>query len=329
VPITEAQVQEWLKSVIDPTTGKDYVSSKEIKKVQVNGDDVSVDVVLGYPAQSQLEPVRHQIQSALAAAPGVGWYLLRSPPAASRAAPQPPSIAVLPFSDMSEKHDQEYFADGVAEEILNALAHVNGLKVIGRTSSFAFKGKSEDLKSIGQKLEVGNILEGSLRKDGDQLRITTQLIRVDDGSHLWSETYDRRLAGIFQVQEEIAARWNGADDELLFHQRRLHDVLLDHASAIDGDAIVGTRSRRRRESKRTIPDADSAQCERDWIVARRIRAEERNERGSLAVEARLVIVPRHPHRAVRARVVEHLVGIDPGNCARRIELRVGSSRGCR
>ena len=104
-----------------------------------------------------------------------------------------PSIAVLPFADMSPKHDQEYFADGVAEEILNALAHVEGLKVIGRTSSFSFKGKADDLKTIGQKLGVANVLEGSLRKEGNRIRITAQLIRVADGTHLWSEMYDRKL----------------------------------------------------------------------------------------------------------------------------------------
>ena len=121
-----------------------------------------------------------------------------------------PSIAVLPFADMSPKHDQEYFADGVAEEILNALAHVDGLKVVGRTSSFFFKGKSEDLKVIGQKLGVANVLEGSLRKDGNGIRITAQLIRVSDGTHFWSESYDRKLSGIFKVQDEIAKAVVGA-----------------------------------------------------------------------------------------------------------------------
>jgi serine/threonine-protein kinase len=115
-----------------------------------------------------------------------------------------PSIAVLPFSDMSEKHDQEYFADGVAEEIINALAHLEGLKVIGRTSSFSFKGKREDLRAIGQALGVQSILEGSLRREGDQVRINAQLIRVADGSQLWSERYERKLTGIFKVQDEIA-----------------------------------------------------------------------------------------------------------------------------
>ena len=111
---------------------------------------------------------------------------------------------------MSPKHDQEYFADGVAEEIRNALAHVEGLKVIGRTSSFSFKGKTDDLKAIGQKLGVANVLEGSLRKDGNGIRVTAQLIRVADGTHLWSESYDRKLSGIFKVQDEIAKAVVGA-----------------------------------------------------------------------------------------------------------------------
>jgi TolB-like protein/tetratricopeptide (TPR) repeat protein len=152
---------------------------------------------------------------ALVALPGLGWYLLRGPGDAARsatsgpaplapAAPALPSIAVLPFADMSAAHDQEYFADGVAEEILNLLAHVEGLKVIGRTSSFSFKGRNEDLRAIGQKLGVAHVLEGSLRKDRDQVRVTAQLIRVSDGSHVWSETFERKLTGIFAVQDQVA-----------------------------------------------------------------------------------------------------------------------------
>jgi TolB-like protein/tetratricopeptide (TPR) repeat protein len=142
----------------------------------------------------------------LAALPGLGWYAWRRGwPQGSPAAPAAgPSIAVLPFQDLSERHDQDYFSDGVAEEILNALSHLDGLKVIGRTSSFSFKGTADDLRTIGRKLDVATILEGSLRKDGDQIRVTAQLIRVADGSHLWSESYDRKLAGIFKVQDEIA-----------------------------------------------------------------------------------------------------------------------------
>jgi TolB-like protein/tetratricopeptide (TPR) repeat protein len=114
------------------------------------------------------------------------------------------SIAVLPFVDMSQAHDQEYFADGMSEQILDLLAKIPGLKVIARTSSFQFKGKAEDVRTVGEKLGVATVLEGSVRKAGDRLRITAQLIRAADGSHLWSEVYDRQVSDIFHTQDEIA-----------------------------------------------------------------------------------------------------------------------------
>ena len=114
------------------------------------------------------------------------------------------SIAVLPFVNMSSDAEQEYFSDGISEEILNALAKVKELKVAGRTSSFAFKGQNQDLRMIGETLGVSHILEGSVRKAGDKVRITAQLIKVDDGFHMWSETYDRELLDIFAIQDEIA-----------------------------------------------------------------------------------------------------------------------------
>ncbi|MEM7430522.1 MAG: hypothetical protein AAF351_01155 [Pseudomonadota bacterium] len=116
-----------------------------------------------------------------------------------------PSIAVLPFVNMTSDPEQEYFSDGISEEILNSLAAVQELKVAGRTSSFAFKGNNQDLRLIGDALDVNHILEGSVRKAGDQVRITAQLIRADNGFHLWSETYDRELDNIFEIQDEIAA----------------------------------------------------------------------------------------------------------------------------
>jgi adenylate cyclase len=114
------------------------------------------------------------------------------------------SIAVLPFTDMSEKHDQEYFSDGLSEELIDHLAHITDLKVIARTSSFAFKGKNEDMRTIATKLGVANLLEGSVRKAGSTLRITAQLIRASDGVHLWSQIYNRKLNDIFKVQDEIS-----------------------------------------------------------------------------------------------------------------------------
>lgn len=114
------------------------------------------------------------------------------------------SIAVLPFADMTSAGDQQYFADGLAEEILNILARSPDIKVAGRTSSFQFKGRADDLREIGRSLGVAHILEGSVRKSGERVRVTAQLIRASDGFHLWSETYDRQLTDVFAVQEDIA-----------------------------------------------------------------------------------------------------------------------------
>ncbi|UCG92674.1 MAG: tetratricopeptide repeat protein [candidate division WOR-3 bacterium] len=114
------------------------------------------------------------------------------------------SIAVLPFTDISPQKDQEYFCDGVSEELINALTKVEDLRVVARTSAFAFKGKTEDIREIGKKLNVKTVLEGSVRKAGNNLRITAQLINVDDGYHLWSERYDRQMEDIFTIQDEIS-----------------------------------------------------------------------------------------------------------------------------
>jgi TolB-like protein/Tfp pilus assembly protein PilF len=114
------------------------------------------------------------------------------------------SVAVLPFTDLSQEGDQEFFADGISEEILNVLVGIPDLKVAGRTSSFSFKGRNEDLREIGAALGVNHVLEGSVRRSGTKLRITAQLIRGEDGFHLWSETYDREIADIFEIQDEIA-----------------------------------------------------------------------------------------------------------------------------
>jgi adenylate cyclase len=114
------------------------------------------------------------------------------------------SIAVLPFADMSEKKDQEYFSDGLAEELIDQLAKVPQLHVIARTSAFSFKGKSDDIPTIARKLNVAHILEGSVRKSGVRLRVTTQLIRANSGEDIWSETYDQELKDVFKVQDDIA-----------------------------------------------------------------------------------------------------------------------------
>ncbi len=139
-----------------------------------------------------------------APAPGIASTTTASNQTAKSAVIPAKSIAVLPFVDLSPGHDQEYFSDGMAEEILNALAQVKDLKVAGRTSSFHFKGSNVDLRTIGQTLGVAYILEGSVRKQGDKVRITAQLIQVSDDTHLWSQAYDGNLSDVFQLQENIA-----------------------------------------------------------------------------------------------------------------------------
>jgi TolB-like protein len=149
------------------------------------------------------------MSAAVLLAAGLFWYFQgrganRPAVAVAAGATVAASIAVLPFRDMSPNKDQEYFADGVTEEILNTLAGIKNLKVTARTSAFAFKGKDVDLRKVGEALGVQHILEGSIRKDGESLRITAQLISAKTDAHVWSKTYDRQLKDVFQVQEEIS-----------------------------------------------------------------------------------------------------------------------------
>lgn len=133
------------------------------------------------------------------------------------------SIAVLPFINMSNDSENEYFSDGITEEILNALAKVDGLRVTSRTSSFAFKGKTLDIKEIAKQLNVNTILEGSVRKSGNRVRITSQLINTSDDIHIWSETYDRDLEDIFEVQDEISKKIvNTLREKLTINQKDEH-----------------------------------------------------------------------------------------------------------
>src|ERR1700723_618220 len=141
----------------------------------------------------------------------------RSAPSVSAPASAPPiagtssaqaalekSIAVLPFTDLSEKKDQQYFSDGLSEELIDLLSQIPDLKVSARTSSFSFRDRPVTVAEIGQALQVANVLEGSVRKAGNTVRITAQLVRVDNGYHLWSATYDRDLKDVFKVQDDIA-----------------------------------------------------------------------------------------------------------------------------
>ena len=138
----------------------------------------------------------------VAATPGVLYYfVVRRAPAPPPTAAAP-SIAVLPFVNMSAEKDNEYFSAGITEELINALANVEGLRVVSRTAVFALKGKDLDVPQIGAQLKASTLLEGSVRRHGDELRITAQLINVGDGYHLWSQTYDRELKNIFAVEDD-------------------------------------------------------------------------------------------------------------------------------
>jgi len=176
---------------------KDVDRSQSIAQVTGRKLDYSIIAVLivalGYFAYDKfvLTPAEHarELESAMAMEPEDNSK----------------SIAVLPFVNMSEDASNEYFSDGISEEILNSLAKVRELRVAGRTSSFAFKGQNQDLRQIGDTLGVEHILEGSVRKSGNTVRITAQLIRVDSGFHLWSESYDRELNNVFAIQDEISS----------------------------------------------------------------------------------------------------------------------------
>ena len=186
----------------------------------------------------------------IGAAISIGLFFLgrySAPLTASLARTTNKSIAVLPFSDLSPNRDQESFADGMAEEILNALAHIKDLKVVGRASSFYYKGKNVSLKQIGSELGVANVLEGSVRKQGEQVRITSALTRAADGLQLWSKTYNGTLANIFDLQESFARDIAGELNVVLADpsEARLVDKPTDNPQAyalfIEAQTLVSWR----------------------------------------------------------------------------------------
>jgi TolB-like protein len=184
------------ESEIDPSASVTQHTARRLDYVIIG----LLVVVIGLYAYQAFRPAADSHTTVIArATPGP------HPGTAAARSGEDHSVAVLPFVDMSEARDQEYFADGISEELLNLLAQIPQLRVIARTSSFSFKGKEVDIAEIARKLGVANVLEGSVRKSGDKLRITAQLIRASDSSHLWSKTYDRKMTDVFTVQDEIAA----------------------------------------------------------------------------------------------------------------------------
>jgi adenylate cyclase len=212
--------------------------------------------------------------AAVLAVLAVGWYF-RGQPAfrkgevvpklvvASVASVDPHSIAVLPFLDMSQAKDQEYFSDGLSEQLLNQLAQIPQLRVIARTSSFSFKGKEVDIATIAKTLNVANVLEGSVRKSGNTVRITAQLIRTADSTHLWSQTYDRELTDIFKVQDEIA----DAIANALELKITGHEVATSNAGSANPAAYDAYLQGRAYVAKRYLENLDQAIAAFDRAIA--------------------------------------------------------------
>ena len=202
-----------------------------------------------------------------------------TPPAAEKVA----SIAVLPFVNRSASVDDEYFSDGLADELLNVLAKIHGLRVIARTSSFQFKGTKEDIPTIGTKLDVATVLEGSVRRSGTRVRISVQLVRVADSSHLWSETYDRTLEDIFAVQDDIAQSV----------VKELRTALL--GQRVDSDASGKLRAE---VSNATKGRTDDPEAHRLFLLSRHLRERIRPDETAKAIEYLEQALERDPRFAL-------------------------------
>ncbi|MGI9221974.1 MAG: winged helix-turn-helix domain-containing protein [Woeseiaceae bacterium] len=192
-------------SLLRTELGDDQSNPRYLKTISKRGYSLIADVIL----TSSDESIPHRATRKLLFAIIAILTLVVAFFAIDRKEPER-SVAVLPFADMSPKGDQEYFGDGMAVALLNELVRLDGLRVSPRTSSFSFKGTDESLSAIAEALNVTTIVEGSIRKGGDQVSITAQLIRIADGEILWSDTYDRKLENIFAIQEEIATAVSGA-----------------------------------------------------------------------------------------------------------------------
>ena len=195
-----------LRTVRDVPLALEHVVNRALARAPADRFHTAADLAAALQAD---QPVRARRPSIRSVAVGVvlvllalGYATLRWATAASGAPTA--SAAVLPFVDLSPNKDQAYFSDGLTEELMTALSHVPGLRVAARTSSFQFRGQNADIREVGRKLDVGAVLEGSVRKSGNRLRVSAQLISVKDGYQLWSESYDRDLADVFAVQEDVA-----------------------------------------------------------------------------------------------------------------------------
>ena len=225
-PALPSDVPELLRNAVERALEKDpadrYQSMRDLvsdlRRVARKGASPTQATAPVTPQRRRLGwPIVAALALALFAAAGATWYLQRRAPAEAEAVRESlpgagakqASVAVLPFVNMSADTEQEFFSDGLSEELINQLAHVEGLQVTARTSAFAFKGRNVDLRSVGDALGVAHILEGSVRKSGGRLRITATLVDVANSHPLWSETYEKNLDDVFAIQDEIAAAVSG------------------------------------------------------------------------------------------------------------------------
>jgi TolB-like protein/DNA-binding winged helix-turn-helix (wHTH) protein/Flp pilus assembly protein TadD len=200
------------------------------------------------------------------------------------------SIAVLPFADMSPAKDQGYFSDGLSEQLIHDLAKVSGLKVVGRSSAFQFRGKNEDLRDVGRKLGVSNVLEGSVRREGNRVRITAELVKADDGFQLWSQTYDREIKDIFAAQDEIARAVTGT------LQVKLLSPNTPELSS---------------SSRDTSPEAYEAYLQARYFIARGQDKRDLDAALSYADQAIKLDANYAPAWAQRSRVLRVMAGVGP------------------
>jgi adenylate cyclase len=238
-------------------------------------------------------------------------YQLSFAPAANRAElVNDKSIAVLPFTDMSELRDQEYFSEGLSEELIDHLGRAANLRVIARTSSFQFKGKNEDIRVIGQKLGVAHLLEGSVRKSGRTMRITAQLIKALDGSRLWSQTYERNTKDIFRVQQEIASNVCAA----------LNATLTAKSTGLPGHQVSPEAYNRFLEGNYFYARSNPGDQERAIALYRHAIELDPNYSYAWASIARVYLrqgqvgqVPRAEARARAEDAVQHALSLDPNS----------------
>jgi TolB-like protein/DNA-binding winged helix-turn-helix (wHTH) protein/Flp pilus assembly protein TadD len=207
--VDESEVDKSEDEPTDSSTPRAGATAEAATEEQVRRETVLSDQEAS-PAKHRISTVTSVLLLGVVAVAGLGGYFRFSRNKPNAASTNNTSIAVLPFVDLSPAKDQEYFSDGFAEQLINDLARVSGLKVVGRSSSFQFRNKDVDLRAVGRKLGVANVLEGSVRRDGNHVRVTAELVKTVDGFQLWSQTYDREINDIFALQDEIALAAAGA-----------------------------------------------------------------------------------------------------------------------